>query len=119
MRMSNFFPYALIFVLVVPFAVSQDRPHKKETRGRRPPSGGYVPDAITAVKIAEAVLMPVYGEQKIASERPFTAKLDGDVWTVDGTLYCGDGKIGTCDGGAARVKLSKNDARILFMIHYQ
>ena len=42
------------------------------------PAGGYVPDALTAVKIAEAVLVPVYGEQKIASERPFKAKLDGE-----------------------------------------
>ena len=78
-----------------------------------------MPDAATAVKIAEAVLVPVFGEQKISSERPFKAKLEGDVWTVDGTLYCADGKIGLCPGGTARVKLSKNDGRILFMIHYK
>jgi hypothetical protein len=35
------------------------------------PKDGFVPDAKTAVKIAEAVLIPVYGENKIESERPF------------------------------------------------
>ena len=65
------------------------------------------------------MLIPVYGEKTIASERPFKAKLEGDVWTVEGTLYCGDGKVGTCFGGTATVKLSKNDTRILFMIHYK
>ena len=83
------------------------------------PSSGYVPDAATAVKIAEAVLVPVYGEQRIVSERPFKATMEGNVWTVAGTLYCGDGKSELCDGGTATVKLSKDDGRILFMIHYQ
>ena len=118
MSILKFLSYASVCVLTVSLTVSQDRTRQQETRGSRL-SGAYVPDAVTAVKIAEAVLIPVYGEQKIVSERPFTAKLDGDVWTVDGTLYCGDGKIGTCFGGAARVKLSKKDARILFMIHYK
>jgi hypothetical protein len=118
MPILRFCFYALVFVFIVPFTVSQPRTPHQGTRESRL-SAAYVPDAVTAAKIAEAVLIPVYGEQKIASERPFTAKLDGDVWTVDGTLYCEDGKIGTCAGGAARVKLSRKDARILFMIHYK
>lgn len=86
------------------------------------PKSGYVPDSKTAVKIAEAVLIPVYGEKQIESERPFVAHLKDDVWTVDGTLHCPDGKGGTttvCLGGAAEVKIAKDDARILFMIHYK
>jgi len=35
----------------------------------------YVRDAATTVKIAEAVLIPVYSEKQIASERPFRATL--------------------------------------------
>jgi hypothetical protein len=50
-------------------------------------SNGYVPDAATAVKIAEAVLVLVYGEQKIVSERPFTATLKGNFWTVEVLRY--------------------------------
>ena len=86
------------------------------------PKSGYVPDSETAVKIAEAVLVPVYGEKQVASERPFTAKLHEEVWTVTGTLRCPDGKGGTttsCDGRVAEVRIAKDDARILFMIHYK
>ena len=86
------------------------------------PKSGFVPDSATAVRVAETVLIPVYGEQKIMSERPFTATLKDDVWTVSGTLHCPDGKGGittSCDGGTATVRLSKTDARILFMIHYK
>lgn len=49
------------------------------------PEKGFVPDADTAVKIAMAVLMPIYGEQVILSERPFTTSLSNDVWTVTGS----------------------------------
>jgi hypothetical protein len=84
------------------------------------PASGYVPDSKTAVKIAEAVLVPVYGEKQIRSELPLTATLKNGVWTVTGTLRCPDGKGGTttsCDGGVAEVRISKNDARILYMLH--
>jgi hypothetical protein len=87
------------------------------------PKDGFVADSRTAVKIAEAVLIPVYGEEQIRSEEPFTAHLKGDVWTVGGTLRCPDGKGGftttDCDGGVAVVKLSKADGRVLFMMHYK
>jgi hypothetical protein len=55
---------------------------------QKKPAGGYVPDATTAVRIAEAVLMPIYGAKQIGYEKPFDATLDGDVWTVNGTLHC-------------------------------
>jgi hypothetical protein len=88
-------------------------------QGYKPPSG-YVPDSATAVQIAEAVLIPIYGKKQIESERPFTAKLEGNVWTVGGTLRCPDGKGGfttQCDGGVAIVKISKIDAHILYVMH--
>ena len=87
-------------------------------QGHRPKEG-FVPDSATAIKIAEAVLVPVYGQNKLESERPFTAKLEDDVWTVSGTFHCLDDKgresFG-CFGGAAQVKISKKDARVLSMI---
>jgi len=82
------------------------------------PNQGYVPNSETAVKICEAVLIPVYGKKKIESEEPFTAKLKDDVWTVQGTLHCPGG--GTdCFGGMAEVRIPKDDARVLFMSRYQ
>lgn len=84
------------------------------------PSAGFVPNAKTAVKIAEAVLEPVYGQRKLESEKPFTAQLESGVWTVSGTLYCkdSDGERTTkgCRGGAAIVKIAKPDGRILSMV---
>ena len=111
-----FVPCVIALLLLLPATAEQTA---KMPKNGYTPSNGYVPDAATAVKVAEAVLIPVYGEQKIVSERPFTATLERDVWTVEGTLYCGDGKPGLCPGGTATVKLSKDDARILFMIHYK
>jgi hypothetical protein len=35
----------------------------------------------TAVKMAEAVLTPVYGEQQVLSERPYIATLKEGVWS--------------------------------------
>jgi hypothetical protein len=87
-----------------------------------PPKQGYVPNAETAVKIAEAVLIPVYGGKQINSERPFKAVLKEHIWTVSGTLYCSDGKGGTtttCVGGTAEVQISKDDGRIISMMHYK
>jgi hypothetical protein len=81
-----------------------------------------VPDAATAVRIAEAVLVPVYGKKQIESEEPFTAKMKDDVWTVSGTLRCPDGKGGIttrCSGGVAVVEISKVDAHVISMIHYK
>ncbi|MFY9645202.1 MAG: NTF2 fold immunity protein [Terriglobales bacterium] len=86
------------------------------------PKEGYVPDSTTAVKIAEAVLVPVYGEKQIDSEQPFTAELKDGVWTVSGTLRCPDGKGGVttqCYGGVAVVHISKVDGHIVSMIHYK
>src|SRR6185312_747571 len=50
------------------------------------PKNGYVPDETTAIRVAEAVFIPIYGEKHVRSERPFQAKLKGDVWTVKGSL---------------------------------
>ncbi len=79
-----------------------------------------VADSATAVEIAEAALIPVYGRKHIESERPFIATLSKGVWTVGGTLRCSDGKGGTttvCVGGAAAVEISQDDGRILRMWH--
>ena len=84
-------------------------------------TSGFVPDSKTAIAVAEAVLIPVYGKEHVEDERPFTATLKHDVWIVEGTLYCPDGKgemkTTDCSGGVAVVKISKSDGRILYMLH--
>ena len=76
------------------------------------PKNGYVPDEKTAVAVAQAVLTPIYGEAKLAQERPFHASLDDkDVWTVEGSIPAGQ------VGGVAIIRLSRKDGHILSVTH--
>jgi hypothetical protein len=102
------------FILVISvLALSTAYAQTSQVKSFRPKEG-FIPNAETAVKVGEAVLMPIYGEKQILAERPFKAKLNGDVWTVQGTLACAP-----CPGGTAVVKISKASGQILFMAHYQ
>src|SRR6516165_6881327 len=49
------------------------------------PKSGVVPDGATAIQIAEAVWKPMYGAEMIASQTPFEAKLNHNVWIVIGS----------------------------------
>lgn len=107
----------IIFALAALAATTYSQTEQKTPSFK--PKEGFVPNAETAVNVGEAVLMPVYGEDKIVGERPFKATLQRDVWTVEGTLHC-DGPPGaTCKGGTAVVKISKTSGQILFMMHYK
>ncbi|WP_083901414.1 YbbC/YhhH family protein [Azospirillum sp. B4] len=75
------------------------------------PEAGYVPDEKTAVAIAEAVLIPVYGKATIESEKPLTATLEDGRWVVNGYLPRG------WVGGTAHVVIDKRTGQILEMIH--
>jgi hypothetical protein len=78
------------------------------------PENGFVPNTQTAIRIAEAVWIPIYGEKQIASERPFKAVLRGDTWVVTGTL-----PSGASGGGTALAEIAKRDGRILRVVHFQ
>ncbi len=75
------------------------------------PASGFVPDEATAVRVAEAILIPIYGKALVEGERPFTAKLTGHVWKVTGHLPLG------VDGGVAEAWIDKRDGRILRVTH--
>jgi hypothetical protein len=105
-----------LLVVISAIATAYAQTHKMPS-GR--PKDGFVPNAATAVKVGEAVLMPIYGEENIIGERPFKATLQKDVWTVEGTLQC-DAPAGTsCVGGTAVVKISKISGQILFKMQYK
>ena len=74
------------------------------------PKEGFVPDETTAIKIAEAVWLPIYGEH-IKDEQPFRAKLIGDVWYVEGSLP------EHSFGGVAEAQIRKTDGSILRVSH--
>ena len=78
-----------------------------------PMDNGFVPDNQTAIRIAEAAWIPVYGEEHIANEKPFVAELWGETWHVRGTLPKG------AVGGTAIAEIAKLDGRILRVVHEQ
>jgi hypothetical protein len=50
------------------------------------PKNGFVPDEKTAISIAVAVWVPMYGAKQIESEKPYNATLKDGVWNVTSTL---------------------------------
>lgn len=75
-------------------------------------SGCYITKEETAVKIAEAIAMENYGEDKIKSQRPYKVSIVNDtLWKVEGTFN----SIGF--GGVFSVTLSAKDGRIVEVIH--
>ena len=78
------------------------------------PDEGYVATAEIAVKIAEAVLKPIYGDKEIDQEKPLVATLTKDnVWIVTGTMRP-DRK-----GGVAEIRIDKDKGTILGVTHGQ
>ncbi|MNT94770.1 hypothetical protein D3C72_2365260 [compost metagenome] len=73
-----------------------------------------VPNKETAIKIAEAIWLPIYGK-KIYNEKPFTTELTSSgIWIVKGTLK--DLDIGA-KGGVAYIEIQKSDCKILKIYH--
>jgi hypothetical protein len=81
-------------------------------RSKLPPQG-IVPDEATAVKIAEAIWLPVFGEQVVAKFRPYQAELKNGVWTVYGTLPRNS------RGGTPMLAIRKEDGRVIEVWHSQ
>ena len=75
------------------------------------PKEGYVPDAKTAIAVAVAVWAPIYGEERIAGEKPYQARLTNGVWVVEGSLP--EGWL----GGVAVAEIARDDGRILRVSH--
>jgi len=114
--MKQLFARAAVAALLICSSIVQ-------ARGFQPPQG-YVPDSKTAIRIAVAVLSPIYGEKQIQSEKPFHASLKHGVWTVNGSLPnpTAGGKVvagyhAVVVGGTALIQISKKDGHILFVMH--
>jgi hypothetical protein len=57
------------------------------------PPNGVVPDSATAIRVAEAVLIPMVGADGIDRQRPLIAVLRDDVWHVAGSLPPGGAAV--------------------------
>lgn len=95
------------FIVIAMISLSCN--HGSSTGTSNPRINGVVPNKETAIKIAEAVWLPIYGDD-VLDEKPFIARLDGNIWTVEGTLHA-------THGGAAIIRLQKTDGRIIVVSH--
>lgn len=105
-------------VLLAAFTLTAPDSHSQSTTEVK------VPDAATALKIAEPALIKTYGKRQINDEKPLTAKLEGAIWSVYGTLCCRwkghrTCEEGKCLGGVAVLKLRQTDGKILSIVHYK
>jgi len=75
------------------------------------PKDGFVPNKLTAIRIAISVWLPIYGDN-IYNEKPFVAVLKDGIWKVNGSLP----KKFTI-GGVAEIWIQKKDGKILRVIH--
>jgi hypothetical protein len=81
------------------------------------PKNGYVPDESTAVGIAQAVFVPIYGRSRVKAEGPFHARLDGNHWIVNGTLHKPRKSGLIVMGGTMTAEIDKATGRILDVFH--
>lgn len=107
-------------VLLVMSACAAEHREPREAKGRSDsvdgqhtfvPTDGYIPDSQTAVRVAEAVLVAIYGNTIIGEQKPLVATLREGQWHVAGTLpeeYL---------GGVAIVVLNRSDGRIIRVSH--
>jgi len=95
----------LILMMTVVFGTS----FKKPVDDRKKKSG-FVPNKTTAIKIAEAVWFPIYGES-IYKKKPYKVKLENGVWIIEGTLPSAS------KGGVPYIEIKKADGKILKVIH--
>lgn len=78
------------------------------------PSIGLVPTQDVAIQIAEAVLIPLYGAERICRQKPFKVNLSAGVWTVEGSY-----PEASKPKGIALVQLRQEDGQLLQVTHGQ
>ncbi len=100
----------LIFLVLAAMALSI-KAINRNGEEKRLDRQDYVPDEKTAIKVAEAIWYPIFGD-KIEKEKPFKALLIGDsVWYVHGTLPP------DMLGGTVNIEIQKSDCKILKVSH--
>ncbi len=116
MKVKNIWSSILIILIIIlTFASYQFFGKKGVEEYAHLPPNGYVPDENTAIKIAEAIWLPLYGNM-INDEKPFKAELkDSLIWIVQGTLV--QGPPYDIRGGVAYIEIQNSDCKILKVGH--
>lgn len=103
----------VLLLLLLPlacFAEQKGSEYYKDGKHYYKPANGFVPDETTAIRIAEAVWLPIYGED-IYSKKPFAAQLKDNIWFIRGSLPEG------WKGGVPECEISKDTGEILRVSH--
>jgi hypothetical protein len=99
-----------LYVLAL-FAIASSAEAQAAAKHSYMPRNGFVPDSTTAVRIAEAIWAPIYGDSQIIAQRPYHAILRNGRWTVSGSLPPNQ------PGGVPVAVISKRDGRIIRVSH--
>jgi len=100
-----------IAILLLMMISAATVPAEETQKHNYKPDEGYVPNAETAIRIAEAVWLPIYGE-RITEKKPSNATLENGIWTVEGTLPPKYTK-----GGVPVAEISKETGEVLRISH--
>ena len=105
------FAFAFASVMLGQLDETSAAPRKNLSAGGRYPlpKEGLVPDKETAIKVAEAVLFRLYGEDTIANQRPYVVKEDDFIWWISGTLPRGQFGI------AFNIGIAKHTAAVVHL----
>ncbi|MBZ5552075.1 MAG: hypothetical protein LAO21_05095 [Acidobacteriia bacterium] len=87
--------------------LERDRSLRSGGRDSSIPTQGFVPDKETAVRVAEAVWIGLYGQKGIELQKPYKTELENGVWTVTGTY------LDQTTSRVATARISKRDGTIL------
>ncbi len=108
---------AAMVALLIALSIARAGASECDSKRSVCPAQGFVPDEKTAIRIAEAVLLPIYGEKQLKEERPFVAHLEGGRWIVRGTLTKSNLPGEIVVGGTATAEIRKSDGRVLAVYH--
>jgi len=75
------------------------------------PEEGFVSTPEIAIKIAESILIPIYGKEKIEEQKPFLINLENDIWIIEGNSH------EIIEGGTAYIEIDKISGKILKVFH--
>ena len=114
MKKSNIKLTVFVALVIIYASAVVAQLSSESQKGRLRPEEGFVPDASTAIKIAEAVLTPVYGEKTVTNDRPYTAKLVVEEWVVRGSLPKVPGET-IIVGGFSEVHINKKTGCIVLL----
>jgi hypothetical protein len=113
--------FLLIFVVFINISVGLAEESQKHSyvpqKHSYVPKDGFVPDENTALQIAMAVLVPIYGKETIDKEKPFGAVLENEIWYVGGSMPKPKSEKEIVKGGVAIIEISKKDGRIIRVSH--